>query len=740
MERAVYCESDKNSVINNNSNSDAEDKNKYVKLSFKILGMTCATCAKNVERALNRVEDVSFVAVNLATETAFVIAEEGVTFEVLKQAVAKAGYEASQEASESIEQKRYQDTKRALFWALVITLPLSIAMILHMLGFYIPYFEVIEFVAGGVVVFYAGRSIIRGAWIALSHFHTNMDVLIFLGATASWLTAGLALLGVPIVSFGAIGAMIVALHITGRYIESRLRDKATKEIRSLIKLQAREARAIVEDKEVMVPIDAVKENFLVLVKPGERIPVDGVIEEGVSSVDESMITGEAIPVAKEKGSFVTGGSINLTGPIKVLVTKVGDDTFLSKMIELVQDAQGAKVPLQALADRITLFFVPTIVFLALLASLLWYFNGDIFYSYVFKIGHILPWIAVPNDPISSAIFVLVATLVIACPCALGLATPMALVAAAGEAYKLGLIIRNAEAIQTIKDIGVIVTDKTGTLTEGNPVVTYYTVPEDELKIVAAAERQSNHPLAKAISALEKTEVEVKGLEERTGEGIFFKYQGNDYKVGKPEVTEAYSKFLEEGKTVVEVWKNGKLLGFIVIEDPIRSDSKEAVQALYDEGITIVMATGDNPITARAVADRLGIKEVKAGVHPKEKLDIIRFWQKTGKKVMMAGDGMNDAAALKGADVGVAIGSGADLAIDSADIVIVKGGLSKVAKSILLSRKTFKVIGQNLFWAFLYNIVAIPMAMAGMLHPAIAEVAMAMSSISVVLNSLRIKGD
>lgn len=713
---------------------------KEVKLSFKVLGMTCATCAKNVERALKKVEGVHFAAVNLATETAFVVAEEGVTFEAIKGAVVKVGYDATQESSENVEQKRYLETRRALFWSLAITLPLSVAMIFHMLGFHISRFEVIEFLAGGVVIFYAGRGTIKGAWIALSHFHTNMDVLIFLGATASWITSALAMIGVPIVSFGAIGAMIVALHITGRYIESRLRDKATKEIRALMKLQAREARVIVDGEEVMVPMDAVKEGFVVLVKPGERIPVDGIIEEGVTSVDESMITGEPIPVPKTKGSSVTGGSFNLTGPIKVEVTKVGEDTFLSKMIELVQDAQGAKIPLQALADRITLFFVPTIVFLALLASFIWYFNVDTLYAHVSRLSHVFPWIAVPKDPMSSAVFVLVATLVIACPCALGLATPMALVASAGEAYKLGLIIRNAEAIQTTKDVGVVVLDKTGTLTEGRPAVTYHTVPEEEIDVVASAEKQSNHPLAKAIAALGERDVKLENLEEKAGEGIFFEYEGSSYRVGKPEDADSYTKFLKEGKTVVEVHKNGNLIGFMVIEDPIREDSRQAVKKLLDEGITIVMATGDNPVTAQAVASKLGIREVKAGVHPKEKLDIIRSWQRTGKKVMMVGDGMNDAAALKGADVGVAIGSGTDLAIDNADIVIVKGGLSKVAKAILLSRSTFKIIGQNLFWAFLYNTIAIPMAMAGLLHPAIAEAAMALSSISVVINSLRIKGE
>ncbi|MDN5335397.1 MAG: P-type Cu+ transporter [Synergistales bacterium] len=713
------------------------------KRSLRITGMTCATCARNVERALQKTEGVRFAAVNLATDTAFLVLDEDVPQTRLKEAVEKAGYGVTTESADDLEKRRYIEARQNLLVALSITVPLSVLMILHMVGAHMPWFVLLEVIAGGIVVFYAGRKTIKGAWIALVHWHTNMDTLIFFGSVASWVTAVLNFLGLPVASFGSIGAMIVTLHITGRYVESRLRDRAAKEVKSLLKIQAREARIRTEEgEEFNVPIEAVKEGFTVIVKPGERIPVDGTVAEGRSSVDESMITGEPIPLEKTPGNEVTGGSLNLTGSLVVNATKTGEDSFLSQMISLVQEAQGAKIPIQALADRITLFFVPTILVLASFAAVFWYLRYDLMLPFINAARNWLPWVLETEGAVSFAVFVFVATLVIACPCALGLATPMALVAGTGAAYKQGLIIRNAEAIQTSRDIGVVVVDKTGTVTVGSPKVVRYDLQPEDLACVIAAEKQSNHPLAKAIAAVEDEKnnlsVVVEDFEETSGEGIRFKAKGEDYVVGKPEDFSAYTGDLEAGRTVVEVRKGGRRAGCFVIEDPIRDDSAQAVRKLKESGIVPVMATGDNEKTARAVADQVGIDVVHAGVRPERKLDIVRGYQAEGKKVMMVGDGMNDAAALKGADIGIAIGSGMDLAIDSADVVIVRGGLSKVVSAVGISLKTFKVIGQNLFWAFLYNIVAIPLAMAGLLHPAVAEAAMAFSSISVVLNSMRIK--
>jgi len=714
------------------------------KRSLRITGMTCATCAKNVERALSKTEGVRFAAVNLATDTAFVVLEEYVPHERLVEAVENAGYGVTTESVEDLEQKRYAESRKNLWIALAITVPLSVLMIAHMVGFHMPWFVFLEVAAGGLVVFYAGRKTIKGAWIALTHWHTNMDTLIFFGGVASWTTAVLNASGVPVASFGAIGAMIVTLHLTGRYVESRLRDKAAKEVKSLLKIQARDARIRTEEgEELSVPIEAVKEGFTVIVRPGERIPVDGEISEGRSSIDESMISGESIPVGKGPGEEVTGGSLNLTGRLIIQATKTGEDSFLSQMISLVQEAQGSKIPIQALADRITLYFVPTILVLATAAALFWYFRFDEMQPFIESARNWLPWVLETEGAVSFGVFVFVATLVIACPCALGLATPMALVAGTGAAYRQGLIIRNAEAIQTSRDIGVVVMDKTGTLTEGSPKVVHHTLDQADLERVVAAEEQSNHPLAKAIAELGKNGkaaiADIGDFEETSGEGVHFNAGGSRYAVGKPGDYSEYENDLEAGRTVVEVRKDGGTAGWFVIEDPVRSDSAQAVNWLKDSGILPVMATGDNERTARAVARQVGITHLHAGVRPENKLDIIRGYQAEGKKVMMIGDGMNDAAALKGADIGIAVGSGMDLAIDSADVVIVTGGLSKVVSAISISRSTFRIIGQNLFWAFLYNVVSIPLAMAGLLHPAIAEAAMAFSSISVVLNSMRIKG-
>ncbi|GAB6189333.1 heavy metal translocating P-type ATPase [Marinitoga arctica] len=706
------------------------------KVNFRVVGMTCATCAKTVERALKKVDGIKFSAVNLATETAFVVAEDDISFEKLKEAVQKVGYDISTDMSQDLEKKRYQEAKKNLILSLLVTIPISIMMLIHMIWKEIPGFSVIEVIAGGYVIFYTGRKTIKGAWIALSHFHTNMDTLILFGSVASWITALLNSFGFPIASFGTIGAMIMALHITGRFIESHLRDKAAKEIKSLMNVQAKEARVLVEDEELLMPIDAVKEGFIVLVKPGERIPVDGIIIEGKTSIDESMITGESLPVEKNEENEVIGGSLNLTGVIKVKVTKVGENTFLSQMIKLIQEAQGAKVPIQALADRITLWFVPTVMLLALISGLFWYFNFENMYNFLEGARNIFPWILNTNEPLSFGVFVFVATIVIACPCALGLATPMALVAGTGEAAKRGLIIRNAEAIQTSKDVKVVIMDKTGTITEGKPQVVEYTIPEEKIKIIASIENMSNHPLAKAISELSREKIKIENIEEISGKGMKASYNNNEYFIGKPK--NKYDKLYEKGNTVVEVYENDNFLGYIAIADRIREDSKKAIEEFKKIGIIPVMATGDNEKTAKAVAKEVGIEEVLAGIKPEDKLNIVRNYQAKGYKTLMVGDGMNDAAALKGADIGVAIGSGTDLAIDNADVIIVKGGVSKIVDTVEISRKTFSIIKSNLFWAFFYNVIAIPAAMSGLLHPAIAEAAMAFSSITVVLNSLRIK--
>src|SRR5680860_159627 len=708
------------------------------KKSFSITGMSCITCANTVEKSLKKIEGIKFASVNLATNSAFLISEKDISFEEIRKAVEKVGYGISTEPAEDLEKKRYYLARKNLIFSWIITFPLSVLMIFNMVGYTIPYFVLMELIFGGIVIFYSGRETIKGAWIALAHFHTNMDTLIFIGSLACWTTALLHSLKFPIISFGTIGTMIIAIHLTGRFIESHLRDKAAKEIKALIKLQAKEATVIFSDGENTIPIGAVKVGFLVLVKPGERIPIDGKVEDGLSSVDESMISGESLPVSKKKESQVTGGSLNLTGSFKVRVDKVGEESFLSQMIDLIKEAQGTKIPIQALADRITLWFVPTIIILALVSGISWYLGFNEFQGFLSYTRKFFPWILNSDSSLSFAVFAFISTIVIACPCALGLAIPMALVSGTGLAAKKGLIIRNAEAIQTSKDIKIIMMDKTGTITQGNPHVVHHSLSEEEMKIVAGIESNSNHPLAKAISSYQKSDVKPEIIEEISGEGVKAVVKGDEYFIGKPQSAEKYLELLEEGKIVVEVNKNGINIGSIVIEDSIREDSDKAVLKLKNLGINSIMLSGDNLKTAQAIARQIGIEKVYAGVKPQDKLNIIREYQQKGSKILMVGDGINDAASLKGADIGVAIGGGADLAIDSADIVIVKGGISRIVDSIEISRKTFRIIRQNLFWAFFYNAIVIPLAMAGLLHPAIAEGAMAVSSITVILNSLRIK--
>ena len=712
------------------------------KMSFRVTGMTCTTCSKIVERALSKVEGVTYASVNLATESVFVAADDSVTFDVLEAAVEKSGYKILKEAPADIDDIKYREARKDLFFILLIGMPMSVLMFMHMaMGIHYHWYSMMEVTAGGVAIFWGGRKTLRGAWIALAHAHTNMDTLIAISAAASWVTAAMNYAGLDIPSFGTIGVMILMLHLTGRYIESHLRDRAAKQVKALMTLQPREARVVSEGNTLMVPIEAVKPETLIQVNPGERIPLDGVVEEGLSGVDESLLTGESQPVAKDSGSDVTGGAMNLSGVLLIRTTKVGEDTFLSKMLDLVREAQGSKVPLQDLADRITLKFVPAVISLALISALVWYFFFDSLSLYVAPLAGYLPWPTAFGSPISAAAYSFVATLVIACPCALGLATPLALVVSTGEASKNGLLIRNAEAIQTLHEVDHAILDKTGTLTMGEPEVMEWELRDEAIPFVCALESNSGHPVAKAVArrlgthGCEKPE----SAEEVPGEGVTGRWGNDEWFVGRPLNRSKWTAKSALARTIVEVRKNGEPLGFFAISDPIRNDSKEAVSELARLGITTMMATGDGMEAALEIAGQAGIENVRWEVRPEDKLSIVRETQSRGKRVLMAGDGINDAAALKGAHVGVAMGGGMDLAVDSADIVILKGGISKIVSAVKISDKTWQVIRQNLFGAFFYNIIAIPLAMLGLLHPLAAELAMAASSITVILNSLRISG-
>jgi P-type Cu+ transporter len=721
-------------LIDNKNNKRAKDYKK----SIQITGMTCINCARRVEENLKKIEGVQFASVNLATESAYLISERDLLFKEIKKAVESAGYGVTEDLNEDLGQKRLKKTRENLFLAWTITLPLSVMMLFHMFGYHIPGFVWIEVLTVALVIFYCGQSTIKSAWIAFRHAHSNMDTLITIGSITSWLTAILNESGLPIISFGTLGAMIMAIHLTGRFIESNLRDKAAKEIKALISLQVKEATVLIENNETTLPISMIKADYLVKVKPGDRIPVDGVVVEGISSVDESFINGEPIPKKKEKDEPVIGGSINLTGVLVIKVTGAGEESFLSQMIQLIKEAQGTKVPIQALADKITNWFVPAIIILAFASGLFWFSRLSVYQSFLLKAKEIFPWILITDNHLSFAVFVFISTVVIACPCALGLATPMALVTGSGLAAKKGLIIRNAEAIQTSRDVAYVLMDKTGTITHGKPSVVYNNLSEEEMDVVASIESNSHHPLARAIAGSIKNKKKIFNIKEIPGEGVTATYNGATYFIGKPAEKEDYLSYLKKGQTVVEVLKNKKKFGFIVLSDKIRKDSTKAIAKLKELNIVPIMITGDAEITARVVAEETGIDKIYAGVKPEEKLEIVRDYQRKGKKVLMIGDGINDAASLKGADIGVAIGEGSDLALDSADIVIIKKGISGLIDSINISISIFKIIQQNLFWAFLYNFLAIPMAMLGLLHPAIAEGAMVFSSVTVILNSLRIR--
>ena len=710
------------------------------KKSFHVKGMTCATCAQNVKKSLDNVDGVKLASVNLATETAFVISDTEIVFKEIEKAVQRVGYQAMENVDEKDEEQSLRLAGRRFLVAIAITIPLSILMFFHMAGVKIEGYILYEIFLGGTVVFCSGYSTIKSAWIALLHKHTNMDTLIFMGSVTAFSTAVLKYIGFDITSFGALGAMIVALHLTGKYIEQRLKYKAAKEIKALMKLQSNEACLIEDSGERKVPIDELKIGHIILVRPGDRFPTDGILLDSKTSVDESMLTGESMPVKKQDGDQITGGSLNLTATVKMSVNKEYSDTFLSQMISLINEAQGTKVPIQALADRITRYFVPIVISAALTGALLWYFFFDQFYPMLDSIRIIFPWILVVENPLSFSIFVFVSSIVIACPCALGLATPMALVSGMGLATKKGILIRNSQVVQSIGKTDVVVLDKTGTITQGMPKVVMHNLDEKTAHIVAFIESQSSHPLAKAIAQIsnQKKALAMDATEEVSGKGVLAQYDGNSYFIGRPGDYSKYEQNLELGQTVVEVTTNDIIVGYLAIEDPLREESIREIKWLKQKGLDVIIATGDHQTTAQKIAKRVGVETVYAQLLPSEKVDIVNHLQSKGYQVLMAGDGINDAAAIKSADIGVSFSTGTDLAMDNSDIVIVKGGISGIRSTMEVSQRMMKIIKQNLFWAFFYNLIAIPVALMGWLHPAISEAAMGISSISVVLNSLRIK--
>jgi Cu+-exporting ATPase len=683
------------------------------------------------------------VSVNLATEKGVVVSKDPIALETVKQAVAKAGYEVTDErAPVDILKVRYQRSLRNMKVALAFTLPLMVLMILVMSGASVPFYHWLELAVGVVVLAWAGKDTLKGSWIAIRHLHTNMDTLVSLGAVTALITTVLALAGLKVLSFGAISPMLLTLHLIGRHIESRMRDRASRSIKSLLSMKVDTVMLTQGEVLLEVPVETVKPGHRILVRNGEKVPLDGEVVEGEGFVDESMISGEPDPISKRSGDTVTSGTVLTNGWLKVEVKRVGSDTFINQMIKLVEEAQSSKIPIQAMADRMTHYFIPVVFFMATVSALVWFFFYDSLQPLLVWAANLIPWITSDAGPLSTAIFVFVASIVIACPCALGLATPMALVSAGGAAAKKGLIIRNGEALSVSRNLDVLLMDKTGTITEGKPGVVDTDLKSGDLRAVAGIEIHSTHPIGDAIVRhvdelnLKKANP-VSNIHETAGEGITGDVEGDRYVIGKPSDPTLYGPMLQKGYTVVEVTKNNAKIGYIAVADQIKPDSIDAIRQLKGLGIETVMVTGDQAQTAGKIARLVGIDTVLSGVKPKEKADIVREYQMNGHITGMVGDGINDAAAIKNADLGIAIGTGTDLAIESGDIVIIGGELSRVTDAIVISRLTHRTIRQNLFWAFAYNIVAIPLAMLGLLHPVIAEAAMTFSSINVILNSRRI---
>ncbi|ACZ18846.1 heavy metal translocating P-type ATPase [Thermanaerovibrio acidaminovorans DSM 6589] len=712
-----------------------------VRRTYRVSGMTCATCARMLQRSLSRVEGVIFASVDLATETALVISSDDVPEGVLLKAAESAGYPMVPfDQAPDVEEGRYRRVIRDLAASLGLSLPVWINMVHHMVlhgGGLIPRW--LEVVLGFGAVFLGGRGIFRGAYIAVSHLHANMDVLIGLGAAAGWITGLVNLLAPEVPSFLPVGTMMVALHLLGRFIESHLRDRASKKVKGLLNLKARTARVVRDGVEEILPEEMLREGDLVRLLPGERVPADGVVLEGESALDESFITGESKAVHKRPGDQLTSGSVNLNGVLLMEAQRVGDDSFVSQMVRMVRESQGARTPIQALADRVTMYFVPGVLLLALVSALAWHLGFPIMDGLRTRVaglvglgGGQVPW---------PWLYAAMATLVIACPCALGLATPMALAVATGEASSLGVLIRDGEAFQELGKVDVVVFDKTGTVTHGRPRVVDHSLPPWALSAVLSLEARSSHPIAKGVCAfltdLGVQQVPVEDQAEEPGRGVVGTVDGVRWFVGRPD-GDRWDSWSREGLTVVEVRRDREVVGALALRDPLREDAKRVIEELVSRGIRPMMATGDSQEVASRVAAELGLQDWSFRMRPQDKLQLVNRLQSQGMRVAMVGDGINDAASLKGANVGIAMGSGLDLAIESADLVLVRGGLYGVVGAVDVSRSLTRIIAQNLAGAFIYNVLFIPMAMVGLMHPMLAELAMLCSSITVIINSLRIR--
>lgn len=726
-----------------------DDEGNYRKVRVKIGGMSCTSCARNVERAVLKKKGVKSAFVNFASEEAVIVFHpDMVGIEEIERAIEQAGYKPI-EFREEEEERESKEAKRNLLVSWALTVPVIILMILKM-GFRIeiPLYYPVELCLSGLVIILSGVKTYRSAILSIRGGTPNMDVLIMLGTLASLFTGILKMAGLEVESFAGVGAMIMAVHLTGRFIEARAKKRAGEAIRKLIQLGTKTARVLVNGEEREIPVENLKVGDVMVVRPGEKIPTDGVVVEGSGFVDQSMATGESTPVEKLPGDQVIGATINRSGFLKIKATRVGKDTFLSQMVRLVEECQGTRVPIQTLADRITGIFVPSVIVLSIITFLFWYFFYPV--GFLQKVAGFIPWINPGMSRLTVSIFSAVAVLVIACPCALGLATPTAIMVGSGMGARMGILFRTGEGVQILQDIDTILLDKTGTITLGKPdvfeVIPFNVTVNELLYHAGSAEIGSEHPIAVAIvEKARKMGIHLKepdNFQNIPGKGIRAEVDGRDVFVGITTIDEkGRKKEIEElrqkGRTVVEVSLDGKLAGIIGVADRIKEDSVEAIKSIKRLGIKVFIASGDDEEITKNVARIVGADGYFFRVLPEKKVEVVKEMQKKGS-VAMVGDGINDAPALTQADVGIAMGTGTDIAIEAGDITIVNGELTSLYRAIKLSKAMFRKIKQNLFWAFFYNTVAIPVAMMGILHPVIAEVAMAFSSINVVTNSLRLK--
>ena len=739
------------------------------KKEYKLSGMTCAACAMTVEMAVKDLETVEEVSVNLATERLSLLPKAGFDSQQVLDAVAEAGYQAEEKGKnkpsdvneEAVARAQILRSKKQELLILLLTaLPLLYISMGSMIGLPLPSFldhmkHPLVFVLSQLLLtlpaVWIGRGFYQRGFRNLIKRHPNMDSLIAVGTSAAFFyslySVSQVFLGhhpfVHQLYFESV-AVIIALVLLGKYLESSAKGRTSQAIQSLLELVPSQATVIRYGEAVTIDTEDIRVGDIIRIKPGERMPVDGLVIEGQTFVDESMMTGESIPIEKKVGDTITSATINQNGSIDYQATRVGSDTTLAQIVRLVEEAQGSKAPIAALADKISLYFVPIVLSLATLSALGWYFLA--------------------GESLSFSLSIFIAVLVIACPCALGLATPTAIMVGTGKGAENGILIKSGQALEAAYQLDTIVLDKTGTITVGKPSLTdllplsdFYR--SDLLQLIASAEQHSEHPLAQAI--LEAAEEEgldllpVSHFEAIVGRGLSAQVEGKHLLVGNESLMEeknidssAFQEQLlelsQEGKTAMFVAIDGQLAGIIAVADEMKSSSLKAVQELQSMGLKVIMLTGDREETAKAIAQKAGIQKVIAGVLPDGKATAIKNLQESGKKLAMVGDGINDAPALVQADVGIAIGSGADVAIESADVVLMHSDLQDVVKAIKLSQATIRNIKENLFWAFAYNTLGIPIAM-GLLHlfggpllnPMLAGLAMSLSSVSVVVNALRL---